>query len=445
MPEVHARPTVVHGPAPVPPRPITPERYVSPAWLAREHEVLWPRVWQVACLARDVAEPGQYVVLNIARESILVSCSPDGEIVAHYNVCQHRGARVMVNERGCEKSFTCPYHGWTYRTDGRLIVVPDNQRFRGGVDRNERSLRPVRVGVALGMVFVCMDPDTPPLEDYLGPLVDRMAPYRLETMTLVGDQTVGLGCNWKAVFDNFQELYHVEHIHPQHELMFDCPTSLIDLFANGHTGVTIDGHCVNTRLPIPDEPTPYLKRQVRMFGGDPADYAGRVLDIRLDVQKLRREAGPRLGWDYDTFTDERLSDIEQYNLFPNTMITVQPDDALITRARPHPTDPNWCFWDKFTFHRKPSPEVARRHGVAFEPFDPADVAPLPRPDHDEFTQEDIIAGRKTMTITIDQDVHYIRDVQAGMHSRGFESQVLCEDEVRIQHYHDWLDHWMGVR
>jgi hypothetical protein len=202
---------------------------------------------------------------------------------------------------------------------------------------------------------------------------------------------------------------------------------------------------VNTRLAIPDEPTPFLRRQLRMFGADPADFRGRVPDIRAAVQTLRRAAGPRLGWDYDGLSDERLSDVEQYNLFPNTMITVQPDDALITRARPHPTDPNWCYYDKFTFHRQPSPEVARRHGVAFEPFDAADVEPVPRPEHDEFTQDDIIAGRKTMTITIDQDVHYIRDVQAGMHSRGFESQILCEDEARIQHYHDWLDHWMGER
>jgi phenylpropionate dioxygenase-like ring-hydroxylating dioxygenase large terminal subunit len=445
MADVKARPTIVHGPAPVPPRPVTAERYISESWLAREHEVLWPRVWQFACLQRDVAEPGQYVVLNIGRESIVVSCTQDGEIAANFNVCQHRGARILVNDRGCAQHYTCPYHGWSYRPDGRLIVVPDNNRFTGGVNRAERSLKPLKVATALGMVFVNMDLDAIPLEDYMGPVIDRIAPYDLAGMTLVGDQTVTLGCNWKAVFDNFQELYHVEHIHPQHELMFDCPTSQIDLFEHGHTGVIIDGHCVNTRLPIPEEPTPFLARQLRMFGADPADYHGRVLDIRADIQKLRRDAGPRLGWDYDAFPDERLSDIEQYNLFPNTMITVQPDDALITRARPHPTDPNWCYWDKFTFHRQPSAAVAERHGVPFEPHSAADCVPVPRPEHDQFDQEDIIAGRKTMTITIDQDVHYIRDVQAGMHSRGFDAQILCEDEVRIQHYHDWLDHWMRVR
>ena len=113
------------------------------------------------------------------------------------------------------------------------------------------------------------------------------------------------------------------------------------------------------------------------------------------------------------------------------------------RARPHPSDPNWCWWDKLSFHRQPDPAVAARHGVDFEPYDPRDLEPVERPVRDEFTQEDIIAGRKTMTITIDQDIHLIRDVQAGMHSRGFDAQELCDDEVRIQHYHDWLGHVVG--
>ena len=445
MPDVQARPTVVHGPPRLTPGAITAERYVSPQWLAREFDELWPHVWQFACLERDVSEPGQYVVLDIGRESIVVSCGPDGDLVANFNVCQHRGARVLVDRQGCAQHFTCPYHGWSYRSDGRLVVVPDNNRFAGGVDRAQHSLKPVRVGCALGMVWVCMDPAAAPLDDFLGPLIDIVGPFHIEKMTLTGDQTLALGCNWKAVFDNFQELYHVEHIHPQHQLLFDCPTSEIHLYEYGHTGVVIDGHTLNSRKPIPDDPNFFQDRQLRMFGADPADYVGRVLDIRKDVQKLRREAGPSLGWDYDSLTDERLTDIEQYNFFPNTMITVQPDDALIMRARPHPTDPDWCYWDKFTFHRQPDPEVARRHGQEFRPWNQADVDPVPRPEHDEFTQDDIIAGRKTMTITIDQDVHYIRDVQAGMHSRGFGAQKLCDDEVRIQHYHDWLDHWMGNR
>ena len=362
-----------------------------------------------------------------------------------YNVCQHRGARVAVEPSGRVARFVCPYHGWSYRTDGRLVVVPDHQRFSGGVDRAGCSMPSVRVETFAGLVFVCMDDAAPPLAEFLGEVGDRIAPYQIEKMTLVADQTAHLDCNWKAVFDNFGELYHVEHIHPQHELMFDCPTAQIELFDRGHTGVLIDGHTVNTRLPIPEEPTLYLAMSLRKFGADPADYVGRVLDIREDMQKLRRDAGPALGWDYDRLTDERLSDIEQYNLFPNTVVTVIPDDCLIMRARPHPTDPNRCLWDKFTFRRQPDPEVAERAGVEFAPFDADDVAPRPRPDHDDFHHDEVLAGDKSMTITIDQDIELIRDIQAGMHSRGFGRAVLSEEEVRIQHFHDWLDHVLGVR
>ena len=109
---------------------------------------------------------------------------------------------------------------------------------------------------------------------------------------------------------------------------------------------------------------------IEKYGVDPADYNGRNLDIRLDVQKYRRDKGSELGFDYSELTDERLSDIEQYNIFPNMMFTAQPESALVMRARPHPTDPNKCFWDKYTFKLQPNPEVAHRAGVEFRPSNP---------------------------------------------------------------------------
>lgn len=443
-PTVSARPTIVHGRSPTGPHPIGTERYTSPDWLRRELDELFPSLWLFAGLERDVAEPGEYLVMNLGDESILVSRTDEGELAAFYNVCQHRGARVMVNRGGWTKAFVCPYHGWAYDNDGTLSHVPDADRFTPPVDCAARSLRPVRVEAFSDMVFVCMNEQAPPLLEYLGPVGDAIAPYDLAGMSLIADQTVHLEANWKAVFDNFGELYHVEHIHPQHAEVFDCPTAQIHLYDEGHTAVVIDGHVVNTRLDIAEEPNLYLTMALRRYGADPDDYRGRVLDIRSDVQRLRRDHGPRLGYDYSALTDERLTDIEQYNLFPNTMVTLQPDDALIMRARPHPTDPNQCWWDKLTFHRQPDPAVAAAAGVTYEPYERDDRAPAERPEHDEFNQDDIIAGRKSMTITIDQDVHLIRDVQAGMRSRGFDTSQLCDDEVRVQHYHDWLGHLMGV-
>ena len=413
--------------------------------MSREWERVWPKSWLFAGLASDVAEAGEYVVFNIGRESILLSCDDEGEVQAFYNVCQHRGARVMVNDRGWVKNFVCPYHGWTYDHGGALRVVPDEDRFAEPVACETRSLKPVRSAVWAGLVWICMDDDAPPLVDYLGPLVDEIAPYRVEAMTLVEDQTVRLNCNWKAVFDNFGELYHVEHIHPQHATIFDCPTAEIGLYRQGHTGVFIEGFTVNTRLPIPETPTKHMAAQMRRLGMDPADYEGRVLDVRADVQKQRREVGASLGYNYDNLTDEQLSDIVQFNVFPNTMLTIQPDNLLVMRARPDPVDPNWCWWDKLTFLMMPEggdPE-ARAGALSFTPrSDPRDNRDE-RPIHDQFTQEDIIEGRKSMTITIDQDIHLIRDVQAGMHSRGFDTALLNNDEIRVQHYHDWLTHHMG--
>ena len=425
-------------------RPLTAERYISEAWLQREFDMLWPNLWHFACLESDVATPGQFATWNIGRESIIIARTDNGDLAANYNVCQHRGARIVTSERGCSQSLTCPYHLWSYRPDGRLVVVPDNQRFPGGVDRKARSLKPVKVATMFGLVFVNMNPNCAPLDEYLGDLVDQVKPYQIEKMTLMSEQTVSLNCNWKAVFDNFHELYHVDYIHPLHALQYDSPRSAVDLYDKGHTAVQVPGGTVNTRMPIPHEPTPVLARRLEMAFANPTDYHGRVLEIRDDLQKLRRASGPRRGWDYSAITDDRLSDVLQFNGMPNLMITVQADDAMVMRARPHPTDPNWCYWDKFGFHRQPDPAVAERAGVPFEPWDPNDLNPVPRPEHEYFDQEDIIAGRKTLGRTMDEDVHFIRDVQAGMHSRGFETAILNSDEIRVQHFHAWLDHWMGV-
>ena len=137
-----------------------------------------------------------------------------------------------------------------------------------------------------------------------------------------------------------------------------------------------------------------------------------------------------------------LSDIVQYNIFPNTVLVLQPDEFWILRSRPHETDPNKCLWDKFTMRMPPSKDTNNNANLSFN-LDKEDVpSDWNRPHHDEFTQEDIISGEKTMTITIDQDIHFIRDVQKGMHSRGFKAAKLNTDEARVQYFHNWLDHYM---
>jgi phenylpropionate dioxygenase-like ring-hydroxylating dioxygenase large terminal subunit len=419
--------------------------------MAQERDRIWFRTWQVAGVAQDVEEPGDFFVFDLEPESIIVSRTESGDLKAFYNTCQHRGAKLLLSDRGAMARYTCPYHGWTYNNDGAIHHVPDEDAFSRGAPGKHLRLKELRVESWAGVIWVCMDPEAPSLEDYLGPVISMIEPFRPKDMRLVEDQSCRLECNWKAVFDNFGELYHVEHIHPQHELIFDCPTSVAEYFDQGHTRVLIEGFTVNSRLPIPDEVPPTQWAQMKALGLDKEDYKGRVRDVRRDIQLKKRELGPALGYDYDLLSDDQLSDIVQYNIFPNSVLVLQPEEFWILRSRPRDGDPNKCYWDKFALRLMPDTALQEASNVEFPPLqNRANVGfslentddGTVRPEHDEFDQEAIIAGDKTMTITLDQDIHLIRDVQKGMHSRGFEEAWLCDDEARIQHYHGWIDRYM---
>jgi hypothetical protein len=169
-----------------------------------------------------------------------------------------------------------------------------------------------------------------------------------------------------------------------------------------------------------------------------------VLDIRRDIQIKKRELGPSLGYNYDKLTDEQLSDIVQYNIFPNIIVAIQTEELWVMRSRPHETDPNKCYWDKFTMRMAPDENAERNVDLTFN-VDQVILEGVPeRPEHEDFIQDDVIAGKNTMTITIDQDVHLIRDIQAGMHSRGFSEAWLNDDENRVQHFHDWMDYYISA-
>jgi phenylpropionate dioxygenase-like ring-hydroxylating dioxygenase large terminal subunit len=390
--------------------------------MGREWTSMWSRAWLLAGLELDIRAPGDFFVFSLGEESILITRTREGAVAASYNVCQHRGNRLVAEERGCLKALTCPYHGWSYDLDGRLRAVPDAHRFSQGIDRDALSLKPVRVEVWAGLVWINMDPAAAPLADLLGPIQGLMAPYRFEDMALIEDQTVSLDANWKTVVDNFNEQYHVDFLHPQHASFVDCANAANQLWPHGHRGVQVQGFVVNPRYPIPDELPPSLRAAIAPLGLDPARFNGRVTELRRAVQRRKREAGLELGYDYRAFTDEQLTDVWQYDLFPNVIMTVQPEELWIMRPRPHPTDPNRCLFDKWTLRTLPRGAQAP-----------------PRPARQVFTQDQVIAGDYTMNITIDQDIFLLRRMQAGMRSRGFTRAFLNEDESRVQHFHDWLD------
>ena len=426
------------------------ERYFCPEYMEREWAHIWRRCWLLAGLESDLGNAGDFFVFALGREQILITRAKDSRLRAFHNVCQHRGNRLVDVERGHADNFRCAYHAWTYALDGALRNTPFADRFSNGVPHAQRALQPVAVDVWDGLAFVCLDPNPIPLLEFLGPVTELLAPYRFRSMTLVEDQTVHHHCNWKAVVDNFSELYHVDFLHPQHKRMVDCCNDTVHLFPQGHTGLAVPGATVNPRFPIPKEPTDIQSAQLRSLGLDPADFRGRVQDVRAAVQKRKREVGRSHGYDYGAFSDDQLSDVWQYNLFPNAILSFTPEHLWILRPRPHPTDPNQCWFDKLSLVLYADPSLggdtrniassARRN----EPADGLKPADYSRPKRDVFDHHAILAGRKTMTDTIDQDIELLGGVQDGMRSSGFASVWLSDDELRVQHFHNQLDALIGA-
>jgi phenylpropionate dioxygenase-like ring-hydroxylating dioxygenase large terminal subunit len=425
------------------------DRYVDASYMEQEWEGLWRKSWLLAGIESDVRNPGDYFVFDIGREQILIARGKSGKVQGFYNVCQHRGNRLVDDERGHAANFRCAYHAWTYDSDGGLIIVPYEERFAHGVSRDERSLRKVHTDIWDGFVFVCLADDPEPLLDFLGPVVEHLAPYRFRNMVLAQDQTVHHQCNWKAVIDNFSELYHVDFLHPQHKRMVDCCNDTVHLFANGHTGVAVPGATVNPRFPVPHEPTDIQAAQLKSLDLNPADFNGRVMEIRKAIQNRKREIGDELGFDYAPFSDDQLSDVWQYNLFPNVILSFTPERCWVMRPRPHPTDPQQCYFDKMSLLLFADPERNRDGeaivglGQAYTPGAAKLTENYARPEHDVFDHHAILRGEKSMVNTIDQDIELLGGVQAGMASAGFDRVWLSDDEMRVQHFHNALDRLLG--
>lgn len=423
----------------------TKERYVSTGYMEAEWQSVWRETWLLAGMASDVESPGDYFVFDLGREQILVAHSSTGTINAFFNVCQHRGNQLVCEERGHADNFRCAYHAWTYNIDGKLSAVPYKERFTQGIDTEERALKTVHCEVWNGFVFVNLAESPEPLSRFLGPVADLLEPYRFDQMTVIEDQTCLLDCNWKAVVDNFSELYHVDFLHPQHKRMVDCCNDTVRLFANGHTGVEVPGATINPRFPVPELPTDIQTAQLQSIGLDPADFRGRVMDVRLAVQEQKRRIGAERGMDYSGLSNDQLSDVWQYNLFPNVMFSFTPEHCWVLRPRPHPTDPAKCEFDKISLVKFADEALATdnnaivsagRHAQGASAFLPDNYL---RPERDVFGYDAVIAGDKTMTDTIDQDVELLGGVQKGMQSAGFQDVFLNDDEMRVQHFHNHLN------
>lgn len=201
--------------------------HALPAWVYNHPEltrleierVLMPS-WQIVCHVNSIPRAGDFETFDLGPESVLVIRDRNGSINAFHNVCRHRGARLLDGSGSCPSTITCPYHGWSYRQDGGLVGVPVRESFPG-LERAEHGLRPVRVDIAFGFVFVCLAGDPPAVASTWGKLAEELTPYRFEEMVpLAPISSQVWNVDWKIAMDNYLESYHVPIGHPGLYRMF---------------------------------------------------------------------------------------------------------------------------------------------------------------------------------------------------------------------------------
>lgn len=189
------------------------ESYIDAETIQREQSKIFSRSWQYACHIEKLRRPGEFIVCEIAGESLILIRDNEGGINAFYNVCGHRAARLLDGE-GCKKRFSCPYHGWTYNTRGELISAP-NAKNVTGFDVGNYRLQSCQVEVVHGLVFVNLDTGAPPLQQQNPEFVADLKSYApdLPALTFVYRTETHLQANWKVAIENYAECYHCELIH----------------------------------------------------------------------------------------------------------------------------------------------------------------------------------------------------------------------------------------
>jgi nitrite reductase/ring-hydroxylating ferredoxin subunit len=297
------------------------EGYTSQERLEREHRVLFRRHPLLVGLSCDLREPGSYLTESATEVPIVVVRGRDGIVRAFANVCRHRGSRLVEGRGTVARTFTCPYHAWSYGLDGGLVRVPCAEGF-DGVDTREHGLRALSCTERHGLVFVAPEPVTSgvaaDVDAHLGSLADELASYGLASWHHFATRTLEPRLNWKIAVETFLEAYHLPALHRD---------SVGPIFF-GNLCLS-DGFGLNHRMVA-----------VRRTFADLASEEEAARDL------LRHT-------------------IELYTIFPNTMLVHQADHVEVWRMFPQRGRVDLCTVSLSLYvPEPPTTDSARRHWQA---------------------------------------------------------------------------------
>ncbi len=187
--------------------------YTDPEAFRAERDGLLSRTWQFAGHSSQLRDAGDYFAFELAGESLFSVRGRDGEIRTFYNVCQHR-AHQLVQGTGNARVLVCPYHAWTYELTGELRSGPNVGKVEG-FDRAAICLTGVRTELWLGFVFVNLDPDARPMDEWFPGAREEMQEWLPHWADLRPVEWIEIPerCNWKTSVENYSECYHCPRNH----------------------------------------------------------------------------------------------------------------------------------------------------------------------------------------------------------------------------------------
>jgi len=443
-PEVEAKssaakaPFVDHGTA----RP-DKRRYYSAEEAQLEWRGMWMKSWAFAGLMQDLAQVGDYFRYTLGKESFVVvrTGAGAGEIKAYYNVCPHRGNRLVHTDFGHVTGgcFTCDFHGWKYGLDGANREIRDEQIFRKEVIADRPGLTRVSCEAWNGLVFVNPDPQAAPLREQLGVLAEHMAPYAFEQFRVFRDLEVCWNANWKTAMEAFLEFYHADDVHPEIIPLTATLECQYDLYENGNSRMIIPVGFTTNRIADRDSVSEGLKAMLRAYGGDPEQYRHlKGHQYKQALVEAKRQWGRKHGYGFfEQLSDDQITDDWNYFPFPNMTMNVFADSLLLQIFRPHPTDASKSYYNAITLCLPVSDDETRVFDLNEFAHGPKGWKGEERPAR--FTPTDV----SEFGYVLAQDARRVPEVQKGIESESFTGSRLSESENRIRHYLAELDRRIG--
>ena len=392
--------------------------------MEREWDHIWSKVWLLVAWAPDIPNPGDYTLEDIGAESFITMRQNDGSVQVFANQCPQRGGRLILKSEGNTDAIVCPHCRTTWSLDGDPTSTP-------GV-----SLNQFRSDSIAGFLFMTMNETAPSLQEYLGPVWDDWKRYKSEDWIRTSAATVAVDCNWKVPQDNSCESYHLPTVHPQGEywIEHDYKQCVFDWCDEGHNRMAIQmgtpaRSLENKDLRIDDQ----LASMLTPWGLDPNDFVGSEYDTRLALQRAKREHAESKGYRIGDLEDDQLTDAYHYNIFPNVTISFAGCEYVsMQRMRPHPQNPEKCFYDNFTFGAKGSESDAEIDGLGGKEW-----------LHEGRERQFFTYGERLMNRRIaDQDLSIVVGQQLGLGSRGFAGATLAKQEHRVQRFHEVIDQFL---